>query len=274
MTQTQIGESDADRSGFIPDTCIGFTISSRYAHFKKVGNNSAKPTYRIPPRTTLAGLLAGIMGYDRDTYYDLFQPDNSAVAVVPLNNPHTMSIAMTTVNTKADDAIKYIPPDVHYSKAVEALTPSSYVELDRQRDPYEMLVDPEYRVYVALAAEDVEDNLFDRLAESRYHYSPSLGLSECLAEIDDVERHSVAELDGDTIGVDSTIYEAEESTVVPEPSVTVRRERSPLYMEATDGGGRRTTAFGNVTYVPDPDQTLTVNGPSAYDTGRHVVSFN
>jgi hypothetical protein len=45
-------------------------------------------------------------------------------------------------------------------------------------------------------------------------------------------------------------------------------------MEATDGGGRRTTAFGNVTYAPEPDCTLTVKGESGYDTGRHVVSFS
>lgn len=274
MTQTQIDAFDGEKVGFSPESCIGFTVSSGYAHFKRVGNNSAKPTYRIPPRTTLAGLMAGILGYDRDTYYDLFQPDNSAVSVVPLNNPHTISISTTTVNTKADEAIKYIPPDVHYTKGIEALTPESYVELDRQRDPYEMLVDPEYRVYVSLADGEVEAELFERLSESRYYYSPSLGLSECLAEINDVERHSLTEVDGETIEVDSTVCEFDELTVVPEPDVTVRRERSPLYMEATDGGGRRTTAFGNVTYTLNRDRTLTVKGKSGHDTGRHVVSFS
>jgi CRISPR-associated protein Cas5h len=274
MTQTQIEAFDGESATFTPRSCIGFTITSGYAHFKKVGNNSAKPTYRIPPRTTLAGLLAGILGYDRDTYYDLFQPENSAVSVVPLNNPHTVSISTTTVNTKADEAIKYIPPDVHWTKGVEALTPESYVELDRQRDPYEMLVDPEYRVYISLAAEDVETELFERLVESRYHYSPSLGLSECLAEIGEVERHSLAEVDGETIEVDSTVCELDKSTVVPEPDVTVRRERSPLYMEATDEGGRRTTAFGNVTYTLEQDHTLTVKEQPAYNTGRHVVCFS
>lgn len=273
MTRTQTQTSNDESTEFTPESCIGFTITSGYAHFRKVGNNSAKPTYRIPPRTTLAGLLAGVLGYDRDTYYHLFQRDNSAVSVVPLNNPHTVSISTTTVNTKADEAIKYIPPDVHWTKGVEALTPASYVELDRQRDPYEMLVNPEYRVYVSLAAEDVESELFERLSESRYYYSPSLGLSECLAEIDDVRRHPLTEVDGTTVEIDSTVYETGGSTVLPEPEVTVRRERSPLYMEATDGGGRRTTAFGNVTYSVDPDSTLSIRKQPAYDTGQHVVNF-
>ena len=266
--------ADGEGGSFVPSEYLGFTIRADYAHFKRVGNNSAKPTYRIPPRTTIAGLLAGIMGYDRDTYYDLFQPENSAISVVPLNNPHTMSLSMTTVNTKADEAIKYIPPDVHYTKGVEALTPESYVELDRQRDPYEMLVDPEYRIYISLAADDIHAELFERLSASRYYYSPSLGLSECLAEIDDVERHSLIEVRDETVAVDSAVYEQDGSTVVPEPTVSVRRERSPLYMEATDDGGRRTTAFSNVVYAPERDQTLTVDGQPAYDTGRHVVTLS
>lgn len=274
MKQAQIQAFGNENTEFTLESCIGFTITSGYAHFRKVGNNSAKPTYRIPPRTTLAGLLAGIMGYDRDTYYDIFQPDNSAVSVVPLNNPHTVSISMTTVNTKADEAIKYIPPDVHWRNGVEALTPSSYVELDRQRDPYEMLVDPEYRVYVSLSAKDIESELFKRLSESRYYYSPSLGLSECLAEISDVERHSLRKADSETTEIDSAICETDGSVIMPEPAVTIRRERSPLYMEATDGGGRRTTAFGNMTYALEPGRRLTVKGQTAYDTGRHIVSFS
>ena len=274
MTQTQTAGFNDDSTGFTPSNCLGFTVTAGYAHFKKVGNNSAKPTYRIPPRTTIAGLLAGILGYDRDTYYDLFQPNNSAVSVVPLNNPHTVSISTTSVNTKADEAIKYVPPDVHYTKGVEALTPESYVELDRQRDPYEMLVNPEYRIYVSLAAEDVERELFERLSESRYHYSPSLGLSECLAEINDVERHSLTDTGTETAEVESAVCEFNGSAVVPKPDVTVRRERSPLYMEATDGGGRRTTAFGNIAYALEQDRTLTVKKQPVYDTGQHLVSFS
>ena len=84
----------------------------------------------------------------------------------------------------------------------------------------------------------------------------------------------MSEADGETIEVDSTVCETDWSVVMPEPAVTVRRERSPLYMEATDGGGRRTTAFGNVTYTLEPGHPLTVKGQPAYDTGRHVVSFS
>ena len=252
-------------SRFVPDTCIGFDVTADFAHFRKVGNNSAKPSYCVPPRTTVAGLLAGIMGMPRDSYYDLFSPSSSAVAVVPKTLPHTYTMGITTVNTKADDAIQYLPKEKHYTKSAEMLTPESYVKYDRQRDTYEMLVDPVYRVYVALADEDIHEELRERLEGSRYHYSPALGLSECIADIRNVDTHAVKSATTDA--VDSAAYD--DSAVVPRPGVTVKRERAPLYMEATDGG-RRTTAFGNITYATGDDR-LPVDASRTHAVGDHEV---
>ena len=153
LTDYASGGGDSSTARYAPDTCIGFDVTAGFAHFRKVGTNSAKPSYRVPPRTTVAGLLAGIMGMPRDSYYDLFSPSSSALAVVPKKLPHTYTMGITTVNTKADDTIQYLPEEKHYTKSAEMLTPESYVKYDRQRDTYEMLVDPVYRVYVALADE-------------------------------------------------------------------------------------------------------------------------
>lgn len=259
--------SSTSTSGYVPDTCIGFDVAADFAHFKKVGNNSAKPSYRVPPRTTVAGMLAGILGLPRDSYYDLFSPASSAVAVVPKTLPHTYTMGITTVNTKADDAIQYLPQDRSWHNGAEMLTPESYVKYDRQRDTYEMLVDPEYRIYVALTDDDTHDELRDRLETSRYHYSPALGLSECIADIKAVETHTVDPAATDA--VDSAVYD--DSAVIPEPGVTVKRERAPLYMEATDSG-RRTTAFGNLTYAASDDR-LPVEGSRAHAVGNHDVVF-
>lgn len=258
---------DAADSAFVPDTCIGFDVAADYAHFRKVGNNSAKPSYRVPPRTTVAGLLAGIMGMPRDSYYDLFSPEFSAIAVVPKKMPHTYTMGITTVNTKADDAIRYLPEEKHYTKSAEMLTPESYVKYDRQRDTYEMLVDPVYCVYVALADEDIHEELLERLKDSRYHYSPSLGLSECIADIRSVDTHSVEPVSTDT--VNSAAYD--DSAVVPRPGVAIKRERAPLYMEATDEG-RRTTEFGNITYATSDDR-LPAGESRAHAVGVHDVIF-
>lgn len=276
MSQQTLNEvaSDVDSNGggdsaeFIPEKCIGFDIAADFAHFKRVGNNSAKPTYRIPPRTTVAGLLAGIMGMERNSYYDLFQPSSSAISVVPVEMPHTYTMGITTVNTKADDAIQYRPKEQHWRSATEMLTPESYVQYDRQRDTYEMLVDPVYRVYVGLRDDEVYANLRDRLHNRNYHYSPALGLSECIAEISNVTVHDVDP--SDAVEADSAAYD--DSDVVPRPGVQIRRERAPLYMEADDGG-RHTTAFGNITYAPGEDSGLPIESSEAYSVGEHTVVF-
>ena len=256
---------DSSTARYVPDTCIGFDVTADFAHFRKVGNNSAKPSYRVPPRTTVTGLLAGIMGMPRDSYYDLFSPSSSAVAVVPKKLPHTYTMAITTVNTKADDAIQYLPEDKHYTKSAEMLTPESYVTYDRQRDTYEMLVDPVYRIYVALDDEDIHDELRERLETSRFHYSPALGPSECIADIRNVDTYTVESATTDA--VDSAAYD--DSAVVPGPRITIKRERAPLYMEAVDGG-RRTTEFGNITYATDDDR-LPVDESQTHEVGEHEV---
>lgn len=259
--------NQATETGFVPDSCVGFDIAADYAHFRRVGNNSAKPSYTIPPRTTIAGLLAGIMGMPRDSYYDLFSPESSAIAVVPTEVPRSYTMGITTVNTRADKAIQYLPKERSWQKGAEMLTPESYLELDRQRDTYEMLVDPEYRIYVGLADEQIHKELQDRLLESRYHYSPSLGLSECLAEISSVDIHSVTSTTTDR--VDSIAYD--DGAVVPQADLTLNSERAPLYMESTSGG-RRTTAYGNITYPTDVDR-LPINGLQPYTVGQDDVVF-
>jgi CRISPR-associated protein Cas5h len=270
MTQQDLTDYTSDSSNsssgrYVPDTCIGFDVTADFAHFRKVGNNSAKPSYRVPPRTTVAGLLAGIMGMPRDSYYDLFSPSSSAVAVVLKELPHTYTMGITTVNTKADDAIQYLPQERSWHHGAEMLTPESYVKYDRQRDTYEMLVDPVYRIYVSLADEDIHTELCERLETSRYHYSPALGLSECIAEIRNVSTHTIDSTTADT--ADSAAYD--DSAVVPRPGVTVNRERAPLYMEAIDGG-RRTTAFGNITYTTGDDR-LPVDASRTHTVGEHDV---
>ena len=259
------GHADAQ---YVPRECVGFDVAADFAHFRKVGTNSAKPSYRIPPRTTIAGMVAGILGMARDSYYDLFGPSSSAIAVVPRALPHTYTMGITTVNTKADDAIQYLPQEQSWHQGAEMLTPASYVKYDRQRDTYEMLVDPVYRVYIGLADEEIYDDLLARLEESRYHYSPSLGLSECLADIRNVETHTVETSSEET--VDSAAYD--DDPVVVEPGVTIKRERAPVYMEATDGG-RRTTSFGNITYAVGDDD-LPVGDNDVFTTGEDTVVFH
>ncbi len=60
---------------------VAFSLRGKMAHFRKYYSNSSALSYFVPPRTTICGIVAGLLGYERDTYYDDFSLDNFKVAI-------------------------------------------------------------------------------------------------------------------------------------------------------------------------------------------------
>ena len=53
-----------------------FKMSGKLAHFRKYYANNTAFSFTIPPRTTLMGIVAAIMGLERDSYYELLASEN------------------------------------------------------------------------------------------------------------------------------------------------------------------------------------------------------
>ncbi|MBV6440410.1 MAG: hypothetical protein EPGJADBJ_02079 [Saprospiraceae bacterium] len=49
---------------------ISFDVCGKLAHFRKYYANNTAFTYSIPPRTAVMGMLAAVLGYERDQYYE------------------------------------------------------------------------------------------------------------------------------------------------------------------------------------------------------------
>ena len=49
---------------------IVFDIWGDYAYFRRGYTTTSTLTYPFPSRTTIAGFIAGILGYPRNSYYD------------------------------------------------------------------------------------------------------------------------------------------------------------------------------------------------------------
>jgi CRISPR-associated protein Cas5h len=234
-------------------------VSGPWAHFRRVEGNIVKQTYRIIPRTTVAGLVAAILGIGRDRYYHLFDPEESAVAVQPTAELRTINMPMNTLSTAKED-IRNVPK--RGNRRIGFPDPSK----PRQQHNYEVLVDPAYRIDLWLEDRNVYDDLRSALVEGTSYYVPSLGLSEHLATVKFHDDYEVE--DGaveDEIQVDSVVVDAVDSIVL-ERETECRMERSPGFMEAADGG-RRTTAFLSYAYNPAGEpltvrdvQTATVDG--------------
>src|SRR6056297_2375176 len=91
----------ADR--VVGETCLSFTVRGEWAHFRRIEGNIVKQTYRLMPRTSIAGMLAGMLGLGRDKYYDLFGQDVSAVAIQPESRLRTMNVPQNTLSTAKEN---------------------------------------------------------------------------------------------------------------------------------------------------------------------------
>lgn len=243
----------------VPETCLSLRIRSDWGHFRKAGRTATKQTYQIIPRTTVAGLLAAIVGAPRDSYYDVFAADASAVAITPLSGLRTVNIPETVIGTDPDQQTA----KSFGSRRSKSLTYQDSTQ-DRQIHVYETLVDPAYRIDVAIEDASFAEDLRDHLESGTSHYPPSMGLSEHLASVEllDPEATPAYIAPDDPIAIDSVVPASLDVTI-PEPGVKYSTERSPGTMQAIPGG-RKTTRFDDYVYAPAADEAVRVD-PSKLD---------
>ncbi|GEM_PF-213125 len=177
-----------------PDKVLIFDLKGPLAHFRKYYTNSSSLSYLFPPRTVIAGLIAGIVGLpserhtnkNEEVYYEKFSDDRCGIAVSIRTRIRRMMQTVNYIKTKTDKQSKY---------SFEALitgTRGAPTQI-----PLEILLpengnDITYRVYFYHANGEVYNKLKQRLEEQRFVYPPYMGLSEFLASIDNVGEGNVS----------------------------------------------------------------------------------
>ncbi|QUJ73983.1 type I-B CRISPR-associated protein Cas5 (plasmid) [Haloarcula marismortui ATCC 33800] len=255
----------------IPDRCLSFTVSSTWGHFKRVGRTVTKQTYRIPPRTTVAGMLAAIVGAERNSYYETFGEDNAAIAITPESDLRTINIPTTGLGTDPDqDVTTTAKKRRNYSLTYQETTG------DRQLHAYEVLADPSYRIDVALEDEEFYQKLHDHLEAGTSVYPPSLGKSEYLATIENVQAGQEPEPASSSGPYDiDSIVPIELADAIPQGGVAYESERSPAVMERHQGG-RRTTRFDDYVFTRRSDGTVKTDAGTdvkPVSVGNRIVVF-
>ncbi|MCX8153608.1 MAG: CRISPR-associated protein Cas5, partial [Candidatus Bathyarchaeota archaeon] len=59
---------------------VVFDAKCFFAHFRKHFSTTSSLSYSFPPRTTIAGMMAAILGYDRGAYYTTFSSEKCRIA--------------------------------------------------------------------------------------------------------------------------------------------------------------------------------------------------
>lgn len=223
-------------------TALGVKISADWGHIKRVDTTSVRQTYRVIPRTTVAGLLAAITGEPRDSYYETFSKENSDISIlvtkpirvqqIPIQHLTTNETALSSTETPADKIVSR----------------ESTSEMNRQRIPHEWLVKPEYEIWVDLENTDFYERLKKKLQNGKSVYTPSVGLSECLADAKYLGEKQLTKTQERS--VNSTILSSQLESVE-----SVSTERSPAFLEQS-GGKRKNDGFQTIVFS---QSTLRVN---------------
>lgn len=142
-----------------------FDIEGKYAHFRKIYTNSSSLSYTVPPRNTIQGIIAAILGYERDSYYSLM--DESLFIAVRKNKPtHKMTHTLNYI--RAESSKDLIKPKQHTQIPMEIISSTPMVS---------------YRIYIGGDLFPDMQVFIERLKNERYVFPPSLGTAFFLANI-------------------------------------------------------------------------------------------
>ena len=226
-----------------------FDIWGDYGHFRKVETTTSPLTYSIPTGTSLLGLVSAIVGLKRNSYYELFSPENTKYAIRILNPIKKIEMNLSLIDTKKGMYLWDIKKN------------------PRTLIPFEFLKEPKYRIYFWTGHLEIYKKLRMFLEKHQSFYTPYLGISELIAnfefigELDDIEK---CRGDGDI----HTVIRKDKVRFSVECGKRYGLERIPLFMNTN----RIVTEYADIILELN-GKTLRVSESEFYRIGSENVIF-
>lgn len=149
-------------------------VGGKLAHFRKYYANNTAMSFSIPPRTTMMGMLASILGRERDSYYEELASERIRISVrvmSPLKKTfHRLNFLSVKSKSEFDGSGGRIQ------------TPFEVVSgYDISKD---MVV---YRLYVSCSeGKDTFDELKEKVLQKQQHFALTLGTANFTASLLDM----------------------------------------------------------------------------------------
>lgn len=150
-------------------------LKGKFAHFRKFYTNSSSLSYSVPPRTVIEGIIAAILGIERDDYYNLFNEQRFNIAVRKMNS--TYKVIQTVNYMKATNPKGLIEPKEH------------------TQIPFEIVMSKEdlcYRLYLSHTDLTIIDELEKRIKSRKYCYIPYMGCASFNCKLEFAARVDAA----------------------------------------------------------------------------------
>lgn len=170
---------------------ICFRLSGRFGHFLRAEANASAPSYPIPPRTALLGLIGAVLGLEKDEPQLLLEPTNVAIAGrLSQSHWHTAKLRK--------DPPAPLPRLIKKGQNGSVTTKPEKATLVAQ----EWLFNPSFLVWASLP-EPFHTKLANRLASRQWFFQPCLGISEHSAELSFENRLQASDISVGTHEIDS-----------------------------------------------------------------------
>lgn len=105
---------------------LAFHLRGKMAHFRKYYSNSSALSYWVPPRTTIIGIIAGLLGMERDSYYGQFSLHKCHIALALCSPLKKTMQKMNLLMIKSSNDLNG-SADYHSQTATEFVIPMDLV---------------------------------------------------------------------------------------------------------------------------------------------------
>lgn len=151
---------------------ISFRLSGRFAHFLRAEASRNALSYPIPPRTVILGIIGAVLGLPKDEPQVVLEPAYIAISgKLPKTHWHRAKF-----RKDPPAPLPYIVKKTQKSEKNTALEKATLIL-------QEWLFNPAYTVWVSIP-DPYFNKLERRLKERHWYFTPSLGLSEMIANIE------------------------------------------------------------------------------------------
>ena len=194
---------------------LAFDIWGDYAYFRRGYTSTSTISFPFPSRTTISGLIAGMLGLEKDSYHDIFNNENSKLGLRILNPVKKININLNYINTKEG----FLLSDIKSNPRVQVQA--------------EFLKDVKYRIYVSLDDDNLMDDLYSNLKEHKSIFTPCLGISECIADFSLAydELFDLNKIHEDNVEINSVILKNTGDLII-EPGKKYGIVKSPGFMNS------------------------------------------
>lgn len=221
---------------------LKFNIRGDWAHFRKPFSNIARLTYKVPPRMTVAGMLAGILGLERDSYYDIFSGDGYDYSVVPNGAIRTKRVPQNMLGTADENMIKF--NNSGKGPSLNLVDPTD----SRKRRMIHYVVKPDYDLYLRLDSE-LEDKIYERMNDCLYEYTPCLGTAKCIADVSEPSIVSASRVSDEKVEVDSPITDSKSISDMNSTSISSEKITYSFKMSEGSRGLDRRKSERFISYI-------------------------